>query len=230
MSTIPLPRYYNLGEFLSSYVCDFTRMVPFLQARVESKVYNKDMKQKALIAIFLSLIIAGLKIMPIPQEKPTNSPMVLTEKTATSSTKNTLLAGFSRVVRVVDGDTIVVEIDGVQEKIRLIGVDTPEVVDPRKPVQCFGKEASLFTKNNLDGTIVRLDQDLSQGDRDKYGRLLRYVFLVDGSLFNKMLIAEGYAHEYTYRIPYRYQKDFKLAEKTARETQKGLWSPSVCVN
>ncbi len=136
--------------------------------------------------------------------------------------------GLSPVIRIIDGDTIIVEIDGIQEKIRLIGVDTPEVVDSRKTVECFGKEASAFIKNLLTDVRVRLESDTTQGDRDRYGRLLRYVFLPDGTLVNKTIIAEGYGHEYTYRMPYQYQSDFKNAEHTARETGKGLWSIDVC--
>lgn len=139
-----------------------------------------------------------------------------------------LKPGFNSVTRVVDGDTIVVLINDVSEKVRLIGVDTPETVDPRKTVQCFGKEASAFTKSLLLNKIVRLEADVSQGDRDKYGRLLRYVFLEDGTLVNKEIIAKGYGHEYTYRLPYKYQDEFKTAQRTARESQKGLWAQGVC--
>lgn len=136
--------------------------------------------------------------------------------------------GQSYVSRVIDGDTIVVDIGGVPEKVRLIGVDTPETVDPRKPVQCFGKEASAFTKSLLLNTSVKLESDASQGERDKYGRVLRYVFLEDGTLVNKKIISEGYGHEYTYRLPYQYQKEFKTAERSARESGKGLWAQGVC--
>jgi len=137
-------------------------------------------------------------------------------------------ADLVKVVSVVDGDTIKVSIDGVTQTVRLIGIDTPETVDPRKPVQCFGQEASNKAKSILSNQMVRLESDLSQGDLDKYQRLLRYVFLEDGTFFNKLMIAEGYAHEYTYVIPYEYQEEFKNAEKSAREAQLGLWSPSMC--
>lgn len=128
--------------------------------------------------------------------------------------------------RVVDGDTIVVAaLNGKNETVRLIGIDTPEVVDPRKPVQCFGQQASDKTKEILSGQKVFLERDVTQSDRDKYGRLLRYVFLINGTNFNKLMISEGFAHEYTYQSnPYKYQKEFKEAEKTARENKKGLWA------
>jgi micrococcal nuclease len=135
---------------------------------------------------------------------------------------------FYRVSRVIDGDTIDVEKDGVSVRVRLIGVDTPETVDPRRPVQCFGKEASLRAQELLEGKFVRLETDPSQGFYDKYKRMLVYVYLANGTFFNRVMISEGYAHEYTYRLPYRYQTEFKAAERTAREEKKGLWADGVC--
>ncbi len=134
------------------------------------------------------------------------------------------------VVRVVDGDTIVVDVRGVPTKVRLIGLDTPEAVDPRKSVQCFGEEASREAHRMLDGEKVRLEHDPSQDTYDKYGRTLAYVFLQDGTLFNKYMIAEGFGHEYTYRIPYKYQAEFKAAQREARAAGKGLWAPGACVS
>lgn len=132
------------------------------------------------------------------------------------------------VVKVVDGDTLTVKIDGKNETLRLIGINTPETVDPRKPVQCFGKEASNKAKELLNGKKVRLESDSTQDDRDKYDRLLRYVILEDGTNFNKMMIREGYAHEYTYNNPYKYWTDFKDAEREARTNQRGLWAENTC--
>jgi micrococcal nuclease len=132
------------------------------------------------------------------------------------------------VTKVVDGDTFDINMNGKIERIRLIGVDTPETVDPRKPVQCFGQEASNFTKNSISGKEIALETDVTQGYRDKYGRLLGYAFLSDGTFVNKILLSEGYAHEYTYSIPYKYQVEFKTAEREARANNRGLWSPSAC--
>lgn len=128
------------------------------------------------------------------------------------------------VTSVSDGDTIKVEIDGENVAIRLIGVDTPESVDPKKPVQCYAIEASDLTKKTLLDKNVILESDKSQGDKDKYGRLLRYVFLQDGTNFDEYLVSEGYAFEYTYKKPYKYQKKFKSAEKSAKSDSKGLWA------
>lgn len=108
--------------------------------------------------------------------------------------------------------------DGTRETIRLIGIDTPETVDPRKPVQCFGGEASNKAKELLSGKKVRIEKDSTQGDRDKYGRLLTYIYREDGLFFNKYMIEQGYAYEYTYDTPYKYQAEFKEAEKYARES------------
>lgn len=129
------------------------------------------------------------------------------------------------VTRVVDGDTVVVS---TGETLRLIGMDTPETVDPRKPVQCFGREASARARALLAGAPVRLELDPTQGRRDQYGRTLAYVWLADGRLFNEVMIAEGFAHEYTYELPYRYQARFDAAERAARTQQRGLWSPATC--
>jgi micrococcal nuclease len=142
--------------------------------------------------------------------------------------ENENFSDLYEVVDVVDGDTISVIIEGKIEKLRLIGIDTPETVDPRKSVQCFGKEASDKAKELLSGKKVFLEKDNSQGERDKYNRLLKYVILEDKTNFNKKMIEEGFAHEYTYNIPYKYQEEFKRAEKEARENKKGLWAENTC--
>ena len=114
------------------------------------------------------------------------------------------------VKRVIDGDTIVIRgAGGNEQKARLIGINTPETVDPRKKVECFGMQASAKTKEALLGKIVRIEQDDTQGKYDRYGRMLAYVFLEDTALFNELLISHGYAYEYTYRLPYKYQKQSK---------------------
>jgi micrococcal nuclease len=132
------------------------------------------------------------------------------------------------VTKVVDGDTIHVRIGTTNETVRLIGIDTPEVVDPRKPVQCYGREASARTKALLDQQTVYLQADSTQGDRDRYGRLLRYVWSANGVDTNLLLISDGYAFEYTYALPYRAQLAYKAAQSSARSAQRGLWSPSTC--
>jgi micrococcal nuclease len=132
------------------------------------------------------------------------------------------------VMKVVDGDTIDVQIDGKVERLRLIGINTPETVDPRKPVECFGKEASAKAKELLTGEEVELESDPTQDDRDKYGRLLRYVTTKDGLFYNLEIIRQGYAYEYTYDVPYAHQKEFKAAQSEAKNSGKGLWADGAC--
>lgn len=135
---------------------------------------------------------------------------------------------IARVSRVIDGDTIEVQLNNKKETVRLIGIDAPETVDPRKTVECFGKEASDKTKEILNGKTVRLETDTTQGERDKYGRLLRYVFL-DRINFNELMISEGFAHEYTYQnSPYKYMEEFKEVQKKAQVENKGLWNEATC--
>ena len=135
---------------------------------------------------------------------------------------------YYKVTKVVDGDTLHVAINGIDEKVRLIGINTPETVDPRRAVQCFGKEASTRMKELVDGKIVRLESDPTQDARDTYGRILAYVYLEDGQMVNRKMIAEGYAYEYTYLVPYTYQKEFKGLQNLARTSGYGLWSKNTC--
>ncbi|HMK10044.1 MAG TPA: thermonuclease family protein [Acidimicrobiales bacterium] len=132
--------------------------------------------------------------------------------------------GQAVVRRVVDGDTIVVRVGGRDERVRLIGVDTPETVDPRKPVQCFGKEASAHTKSLLPaGTVVRLERDVEP--RDRYDRLLAYVFRVaDGLFVNLELARDGYAQQLTIPPNVAYVDQIRAAVAAARREGKGLWA------
>lgn len=134
------------------------------------------------------------------------------EQTKAPATQNLFL-----VTRVIDGDTI--EIEGGQ-KIRYIGIDTPETVDPRKPVQCFGVEASNKNKELVSNKKVRLEKDVS--DIDRYGRLLRYVY-VDDLFVNLELVKEGFAYSSTFPPDVKYQNQFIEAQQLAREQGKGLW-------
>lgn len=151
---------------------------------------------------------------------------IKTTSTATIPTNSQYT--YYSVSSVVDGDTIKVNIEGTVTTLRLIGMDTPETVDPRKPVQCFGKEASNKAKELLTGKKVRVEKDSTQGDLDKYGRTLAYVYREDGLFYNKYMIEQGYAHEYTYSTPYKYQSEFKTAQKSAQTNLMGLWSPNTC--
>jgi micrococcal nuclease len=126
---------------------------------------------------------------------------------------------LATVTRVIDGDTIVVEGTGT---VRLIGVDTPETVDPRRPVGYFGKEASDFTKRLATGKRVRLEFD--QDRTDRYDRTLAYVYLQpDNLLLNAEIIRQGYGFAYT-QFPFRMMEQFRALEREAREAGRGLWA------
>lgn len=129
------------------------------------------------------------------------------------------------VTKVYDGDTFQIKVDGQAVSVRLIGIDTPETIDPRRPVGCFGKKASDETKRLIEGKVVTLSKDVSE--TDKYNRLLRYVFLpISGgeSLFiNDYLIRQGFAKSLTYPPDVKYNDRFLAAEKEARENLRGLW-------
>ncbi|MBU1118935.1 thermonuclease family protein [Patescibacteria group bacterium] len=131
------------------------------------------------------------------------------------------------VARVVDGDTIKVDINGKAESVRLIGIDTPETVHPTKPVECFGKEASNKMKELVQDKKVRLEKDALGADRDKYQRLLRYVYLEDGTFVNEVMVKEGYAYAYT-SFPFTFLEQFKQDQSEAKENGKGLWADGVC--
>ena len=160
------------------------------------------------------------------KEAPTQS-TTKQEVSVVPATTNTQFQYYA-VTSVVDGDTVKVNINGTVQTLRLIGLDTPETVDPRKPVQCFGTEASNKAKELLIGTEVRIEKHPTQGEFDKYGRTLVYIYREDGLFYNKHMIEQGYAHEYTYNTPYKYQTEFKLAQKSAQENSRGLWSPNTC--
>jgi len=129
-----------------------------------------------------------------------------------------MAASAQTVTRVVDGDTIIVSGVG---SVRLIGVDTPETVDPRKSVQYFGAEASAFTRSLALGQAVRLEYERQR--TDEYGRTLAYVYLPDGSFLNAEIIKRGYGHAYTL-FPFRHLEQFRAYERTAREARLGLWA------
>jgi micrococcal nuclease len=132
-------------------------------------------------------------------------------------------AGSAVVAHPVDGDTVVVDIGGHEEPVRLIGVDTPESVARDRPVECFGPEAKARTAELLPpGTAVRLERDVEA--RDRYGRLLAYVVRAqDGVLVNLLLVEEGFAESYRFAPNLAHQADFDAAEARARRDQRGLW-------
>jgi micrococcal nuclease len=128
----------------------------------------------------------------------------------------------AKVQRVTDGDTFVATVRGRRERIRIIGVDTPESVDPNRPDEPFGEEASNFAKHYLDGATVRLAGDVEP--RDRYGRMLAYVWLKDGTFWNALLAAEGYAQQLTIPPNVTYASLFRRLVSEARQHNRGLWA------
>jgi micrococcal nuclease len=200
-----------------------------------------------LLLVGYGLIIALLNGQPLPTERTTAAPTelpALPSPTATFAPQPTLIAqpadrphaypplpaGLPQatVVHIVDGDTVDVEVNGQRERVRLIGIDTPEVVAPGRPVMCYGREASEHAAALLLGQTVLLEEDRSQDSRDRFGRMLRYLWLPDGRMANLEMIADGFAYEYTFRDAYAYQAIFREAEATARRTARGLWAPETC--
>ena len=137
----------------------------------------------------------------------------------------------AEVLKVIDGDTISVLLNGEKQTIRIIGINTPETVDPRKTVECFGAEASNKAKEYFKDKNYKvwLEEDPSQGDKDKYQRLLRYVFTDNGATdYGLMMISQGFAYEYTYNTPYKYQVIYKDAQIYAQNNKLGLWADDAC--
>lgn len=144
------------------------------------------------------------------------------------------LPGTYRVRCVVDGDTFEIEFESNGEtrrdKVRALGFNSPETVDRRagKGIQCFGTEASRYAKRLLTGAQVRLEGDPTQYERDNFQRLIAYVYLPTGELYNLRMIKEGYGHEYTYSAPYRKQAEFRSAEREAKQAKRGMWRDDSC--
>jgi len=125
-----------------------------------------------------------------------------------------------RVVEVVDGDTIRVDLDGEESPVRLIGIDTPEKDGPYTDEECFGEQASKYTEGALGGRDVELEIDVERTDR--FDRTLAYVW-IDGELFNERILREGYAVLATFPPNVRYVDRFSAAQRRARDEQAGLW-------
>jgi len=132
--------------------------------------------------------------------------------------------GLYTINHYVDGDTIAVNMNGSVETIRFIGVDTPETHKPNTPVQCYGPEAAAHTKAAIiKFGKVRLQADPLDTNRDRYGRLLRYVYLPDGTLLNEELVKDGYGFAYL-DFPFSKKNQFAAAGQAAQSAKAGLWA------
>ena len=137
--------------------------------------------------------------------------------------RQTKTFGRAQVVRVVDGDTIRVRLGDRIERVRYIGVDTPESVKPGTPVQCYAKRAAAANAALVAGRSVRLVGDIEQ--RDRYGRLLAYVYREpDGAFVNAQLVRDGYARTLTIAPNVAHARQFAALARTARDGGRGLWT------
>lgn len=173
---------------------------------------QKNNHRKFRFFVYSLIAIGFLALWQIAQTHP---------KLAISKVVTNDQPGLYQVTHFDDGDTIVVNEAGQTETVRLIGMDTPEVKYPRKPVQCYGAEASANTKSLLRGQKVRLEPDPLGDNRDKYHRLLRYIYLPDGTFLNETLVKQGYAFAYVV-FPYSKMDQFKADESAAQAAHIGL--------
>lgn len=200
-----------------------------------NKLVKVNWSRKKIGSLFLGLLISsfvGIGIFAEPVEKaPEAQAEVLSANEEVEPSEQTVEAQVAEaepqketveVTRIIDGDTI--EIEGGQ-KIRYIGIDTPESKDPNRPVECFSSEATQKNEELVAGKEIRLEKDVSETDR--YGRLLRYVY-VDDQMVNEILVREGYAQASAYPPDVKHQDLFDSAESEAREQEKGLWG-DICL-
>lgn len=130
------------------------------------------------------------------------------------------------VVKVIDGDSLEVELSDRIEKVRLLGIDTPEMGRKDRVAEYLAVEATAFTRKLAEGKRVKLETDPHGDTRDRYGRALRYVYLPDERMLNAVILAEGYGHAYT-RFPFSRAEEFRRLEREAREAGRGLWNPEA---
>lgn len=158
---------------------------------------------------------------PATASPPSTSPATRTPSPAPSrSSSGPAAAALVPVVGVVDGDTIKVRVGGKTERVRVIGIDTPEL----RGGECFAQQASSRMQSLVQSKEVRLERDRTQDDRDRYDRLLRHVFLADGRSVGLLLVQGGFAQEYTYDDAYAGQQAYRRAESAAKGAGRGIWS------
>lgn len=171
---------------------------------------------KKIGGLFLLILITGLIIFLIKcLVDKTKESILIENKIQITPTPNETL---DLVIKVIDGDTVIVKLGDKEESVRLIGIDAPE------KDMCFSNEAKEKLRELVENKKVKLEADGSQNDRDKYDRLLRYIYLDDGTLVNEKMVKDGFAKEYTYKINYKFQREFRDDEKMAKENKLGLWS------
>lgn len=171
--------------------------------------------RRAVATFIIALLAFAYFIFGYYESAPQQDPPILPSPTPVSASES---ASLVRVSRVIDGDTIVLE---TGERVRYIGIDTPETVDPRRPAGCMGKEAAEKNREFVDQKEVRLEKDISE--TDSFGRLLRYVWIGD-TMVNELLVRQGFAAVSTFPPDIAYQDRFVRAQQEAQEEGIGLWS------
>ena len=181
---------------------------------------KKHVLPSMLILLFLGIALISFCLYAYKHPFLPAPPSVIKKESEQTAT----VSGVEAFVEhVVDGDTIDVMIDNQKTPIRLIGINAPEKYAGKDP-ECFAGEAYQYVKQRIEDRQIVLVADISQENKDKYERLLRYVLLPDGTNLNLELIEKGYAREYTYKVPYQYQQEFRSAQETAKKQAVGLWT------
>lgn len=184
-------------------------------------ISDKDLRQIVQVS---EKILQELEILPADPEFKSPSP---SQTTTVLGADDGVLS--VPVVSVTDGDTIKVEINGIVETVRIVNMNTPETVDPRKPVECMGVEASKKMNELVMDKNVILEIDTTQQKKDRYGRLLRFVFLEDGTDVGLEMIRLGFAESTPYgSSPHEYLDAYEAAQQTAKQQELGLWNKDNC--
>lgn len=186
-----------------------------LISKIEKNGLNIIVVFALIIIIYLLNVLGIININYITRYKESNNTI--------DTMSYNITKGEYIVKKVVDGDTFVINYDGIQRKVRLIGIDTAESVHPDESRNTeAGKEVSEYSKKVLENNIVSLEFDVQK--EDKYGRLLAYVYLENGEMYNKLLLKEGKAKLATYPPNVKYVDEFTKLQKEAREKKIGVWS------
>lgn len=237
---------YNLSFFLAFLVIVWG-IVGIIHPQLYNKLLKKHANRKTIIlltvALFLSFSVLGALFEPasIKQERAEqerNAQLVAEQESQVQQQEPIVQEEnvpevervdpryyWHEVIRVIDGDTVVARVDGNEESIRIIGIDAPESTSN---TECYGKESTAKAKEFLNSKWVQLESDESQDNRDKYGRLLRYVWFDNGTDFGRRLTEEGYAYEYTYKVAYQKQQQYKETQEAAKQQSHGLWAKDTC--
>lgn len=210
-------------------------VLSFIKPKFLQKLLKVEWSQKRLATMFGIATIFFVILLANYSPNGSVKGIVTETQRANSELQTEVIAGQPQtseiqlysVVKVIDGDTIDISMNGKTQRVRLIGIDTPETVDAGSPIECFGLEASNKAKELMNGKQVRLEADSSQDNLDKYNRLLRYVFVGDLNV-NLEMVRLGFAEEYTYSKPYKYQTQFKKVEVEAIAAKRGMWADEVC--